>query len=287
MISPIRMDVIAAYSILYIWLEWTWTGQLDFSKRNAVGMPFNAVCRLCSSAKRSILHLLVALVLQSQSLAKLQWPDLLRRKYEKPRNHTKCHKLHNTIYRALSKWRCHHQTEGRCLVHIEQEVCSARRDAVPVHNMLYRADQEKWSQSCVSKVWKKKEFEFHRGTSGGSATWHHEPVRNRSPKAAWWILDRCDVPWGANGSVLQMCEMCECACAATCIFASAFGSLSLGLSGRTERSITKFCCKWFLGSRCRRLIMLILILANCASSNAARVVVWGPHIQGCQQSRYF
>lgn len=282
MISPIRMDVIAAYSILYIWLEWTWTGQLDFSKRNAVGMQFNAVCRLCSSTKRSILRLLVALVFQSQSLAKLQWPDLLRRKKEKPRNQTKCHKLHNTIYRAVSKWRCHHQTEGRCLVHIEQEVCSARRDAVPVHNML---DQEKWSQSCVSKIWKKKKNSSFTGAHQGAQ--QHDTM-SLSETDLQTLLDEYNID--AMCCEVQMDLYCTCASVRVqrrvFLHASAFGSLlSLGLSGRTERSITKFCCKWFLGSRCRRLIMLIL--ANYALSSAARVVVWGPHIQGCQQSRYF
>ena len=109
-------------------------------------------------------------------------------------------------------------------------------------------------------------------------------------------------PWACQKQISKGCLMnirsmrcavrCKWFCIVNvqvCVCASAFGSLlSLGLSGRTERSITKFCCKWFLGSRCRRLIMLImLILANCALSNAARVFVWGPHIQGCQQSRYF
>ena len=109
--------------------------------------------------------------------------------------------------RALSKWRYHHETEGRCLVHIEQEVCSARRDAVPVHNMLYRADQEKWSQSCVSKIWKQKQ-KSSSFTGAHQGAQQHDTM-SLSETDLQTLLDEYKID--AMCSEVQMVLYCKCA----------------------------------------------------------------------------
>lgn len=141
------------------------------------------------------------------------------------------------------------------------------------------------SKLCQQNLKKKKKNSSFTGAHQGAQ--QHDTM-SLSETDLQTLLDEYNID--AMCCEVQMDLYCTCASVRVqrrvFLHASAFGSLlSLGLSGRTERSITKFCCKWFLGSRCRRLIMLIL--ANYALSSAARVVVWGPHIQGCQQSRYF